>query len=527
VTTEIRSASVAALAAFAAFAALAVDVRAIAAADSADAPTFHEVVEPLLQRHCLECHREGGAAPFSLESYGDVRGYAPQIAEVVKTRRMPPWGADPSFGHFANDRSMPAAAVETLVKWVDGGAREGDPTKAPPKRAWPNGWSIAPPPDLVLTTPSFHVPSEGTLPYEYVRLTPNLREDRWVRAAEVKSSQPQLVHHVLVFLDESRRARRASEKTNAGGAGDDATRDVSTEPDPHCDRGADGFVVPAARPWRPAFNPFELLQGAKPNERGLWIQRFQKLIQNDLKYGEAGGLNGYFFSAIAGGGAAQFADDEAKFLPAGGEFVLQIHHQPNGKAADEQTSLALWFARPPSISAAVATNGTVAPTAPTAPSVATASFRALDTRGVATVVFAIPPNAPAHEVVAEYRLPAAAWLRSLQPHMHVRGKDFTYVAKYPPKPATKGAAAEPPREETLLFVPRYDFNWQQEYVLAQPKRLPAGTVLRVVAHYDNSKDNRNNPDPSQTVYFGLQTFEEMMIGYFEVAWDDRELDEGE
>src|SRR5262249_61785385 len=108
-----------------------------AAPAQTQAPTFHETVEPLLQKHCVECHRDGGSGPFSLESFGDPVGWAPQIREMVTTRRMPPWGADPSIGKFANDRSLPAATIETLVRWIDGGRAERNPARPPPKRTWP------------------------------------------------------------------------------------------------------------------------------------------------------------------------------------------------------------------------------------------------------------------------------------------------------------------------------------------------------------------------------------------------------
>src|SRR5262245_45499656 len=91
---------------------------------AAPAPTFPETIEPLLQRHCQECHREGGSAPFALESFDDARGNAPQIEEMVRTRRMPPWNADPAFGKFANDRSLPAATIDAIVRWVEEGAKE-------------------------------------------------------------------------------------------------------------------------------------------------------------------------------------------------------------------------------------------------------------------------------------------------------------------------------------------------------------------------------------------------------------------
>ena len=92
---------------------------------------------------------------------------------------------------------------------------------------------------------------------------------------------------------------------------------------------------------------------------------------------------------------------------------------------------------------------------------------------------------------------------TLTPHMHVRGKDMTYIAHYP-----DGTS------ETLLSVPKYDFNWQITYELAQPKLLPKGTRIEVIAHYDNSTANKYNPDPTKDVRWGDQTWEEMMIGFW-------------
>jgi hypothetical protein len=270
-----------------------------------------------------------------------------------------------------------------------------------------------------------------------------------------------VVHHALIFLDEGRG------KAAGGAKGDDTTFGVANA---------------AARPWRPAFNQLELWQGAKPGEIAGYAERFQEMIRRDLRYGEAGGLNGYFLSGLSGGGAVRFGDDEGKWMPAGAELVFQLHYQPNGTAAESSSSLALWFADAP-------------------------RKRALDTRGVATVAFVIPPGAEQHEVRAEYRLPAAATLRSLQPHMHRRGKSFTFFVR-----RADGS------EEQLLHVPHYDFDWQHEYLLATPLALEEGDVLRIVACFDNSAKNPENPDPTQPVYFGLQTHEEMVIGYFEVVW---------
>src|SRR5581483_10826345 len=117
--------------------------------------------------------------------------------------------------------------------------------------------------------------------------------------------------------------------------------------------------------------------------------------------------------------------------------------------------------------------------------------------------FVIPAGAPNHEVRAVQNINQDTTLTNLTPHMHVRGKDMTYIAHYP-----DGTS------ETLLSVPRYDFNWQITYMLAQPKVLPKGTRIEVIAHYDNSPGNKFNPDPTKDVHWGDQTWEEMMIGFW-------------
>ncbi len=124
----------------------------------------------------------------------------------------------------------------------------------------------------------------------------------------------------------------------------------------------------------------------------------------------------------------------------------------------------------------------------------------------------IPPHDPNYRVDATATIERESLLLTLMPHTHLRGKAFQYEAIYP-----NGD------REILLDVPRYDFNWQNSYVLTKPKVLPKGTQLHCVAYYDNSKNNRSNPDPDATVRWGDQTWEEMMIGYFDVTEVDQDL----
>ncbi len=112
-------------------------------------------------------------------------------------------------------------------------------------------------------------------------------------------------------------------------------------------------------------------------------------------------------------------------------------------------------------------------------------------------------------MVSTYKFWQSGKIMGLIPHMHYRGKDFKFTAYYPDG-----------RQEVLLSVPRWDFNWQTNYELAQPLTVPAGTRVECVAHYDNSADNPVNPDPTRNVPFGLESYDEMMIGFVDFVVDD-------
>jgi hypothetical protein len=170
----------------------------------------------------------------------------------------------------------------------------------------------------------------------------------------------------------------------------------------------------------------------------------------------------------------------AKFIPAGSDLVFQMHYTTHGRATTDQTRIGLVFsARPP------------------AQRVLTLQLTNSD--------FVIPPGVDNYRVEVHGTLPNDAVLLSFFPHMHLRGKRFEYNILSP-----NGGA------ETLFRV-NYDFYWQLSYRLAEPRPLPAGTTLQAVAWFDNSKNNPHNPDPTAAVYWGDQTYDEMMVGFFDVA----------
>jgi len=171
-------------------------------------------------------------------------------------------------------------------------------------------------------------------------------------------------------------------------------------------------------------------------------------------------------------------------LPAGSKIVFQMHYTPNGTPCEDTSSIALRLADEQKVTHEVKAEKAI------------------------NILFQIPPNEANYEAESTYTFAKDATLLSLIPHMHVRGKSFRYDVYYP-----DGS------QETLLEVPRYDFNWQLEYMLSEPKAIPAGTRLVCTATFDNSTANKSNPDPSVWVTFGEQTWQEMLIGFFIIAED--------
>ena len=167
---------------------------------TAGGPTFHRDVAPILLRRCAECHRPGEIGPFPLLDLADARSKAKTIRRSVEERRMPPWFADPAHGRWANDRTLPSRERETLLQWIDAGCPEGDPKEAPTRPAFGDGWAIGTPDDVWEIPAEVRIPAEGVIPYKYYTVRTRLKEDRWVRAIEVRPGARAVVHHVLVFV---------------------------------------------------------------------------------------------------------------------------------------------------------------------------------------------------------------------------------------------------------------------------------------------------------------------------------------
>jgi len=380
-------------------------------ASSEGSVTYTKHIAALLHKHCASCHHAGSLAPFALTSYGDAAGWAETIQEVVEDQRMPPWHANPKYGHFANDNRLTDKEKRLVVEWVKNGAPEGDPKDLPQLPPLVEGWRIKP--DVIITMPKpFTVPAKGTVEYQYFVVDPGFKEDKWIRASEGRPGNRAVVHHLLVYIQPP----------------------------------------------------------------GVQFRDGLEFLESSL----GGGVPG-MPPMILGEG-------EAKYAPAGSKLIFQVHYTPNGTEQTDQSSVGIVFADPKTVR------------------------RQIRSRIAVNPKLRIPPGDANHRVEADFRFGQDALLYALFPHMHLRGKSFRFEAIYPDK-----------TREILLDVPRYSFDWQNNYVLAEPKRMPEGTILHCTAVFDNSTNNLSNPDPRATVTFGDQTWEEMMIGYFDMALADQDL----
>jgi hypothetical protein len=211
--------------------------------------------------------------------------------------------------------------------------------------------------------------------------------------------------------------------------------------------------------------------------------------KNELS-GEGRGGRGVKLCGFAPGEQPKvFPPGTARLIKKGSKLTFQMHYTPNGEATTDRSYIGLVFSK--------------------------TAVQKIALTGTATNArFVIPPGDGNYEVRSTWTAPEDVRIIDLMPHMHVRGKDFTYTAVYPDG-----------RTEIVLQVPRYDFNWQLLYQFKDPLPLPKGSRLDCVAHFDNSAKNKYNPDPTKEVRWGDQTWEEMMIGWFDYVLDKENLAE--
>lgn len=401
-------------------------------------PTFTKDVAPILFAHCANCHRPGEiASAFPLLSYDNARSEAESIKEKVVRREMPPWPADPTKSmEFRNDPRLSQQEIDTLVAWVNAGTPKGNDADLPSLPTILQGWlhpkSLAP--DAVIQLPVFHLPATGEVPYvRYLSKVP-FPADKWVVALQVLPSNRGLVHHMA--------------------------------------------ITEVALP--PGTTPADLDERAKiARQLGLpaGSSGMRPAVVDPANENEPDMLGVY----TPGTTFEAYGDDSAKLVKSGEDKYLNfnIHYQTTGKPETDQPKIAFWFRPDPpkrQIFRVPASGETI---------LAEGKELLTDTEGQkaeGTGVFIppIPPNAENYEVIGVTAYTEPVTIYQLQPHAHLRGKDFNYAVVYPDG-----------HEVNVLSVPKYDFHWQLAYQLDQPLELPAGSKLVVTAHYDNSMKNEH------------------------------------
>ena len=247
--------------------------------------TYSQHIASIMQNRCQECHRPGQVGPFNLTDYEDVAGWGAMIKEVVSEGRMPPWSANPQYGHFRNDARLTEDEKKLLFTWIENGCPEGNRADLPPAKQWTEGWRIGQPDQIVRMEKPFRVPAEGVVDYKNFVVDPGWTEDKWIKAAEALPGNRAVVHHIIV-----------SALAPGGSLGD-----VDDAPE-----GAENGQTPAR--------------------------------------GRRGGANRIGVGGFAPGSTVlPQPPGVAQFVPAGSKIAFQMHYTPNGT---EQSYIGFVFAQP-------------------------------------------------------------------------------------------------------------------------------------------------------------------------------------
>jgi hypothetical protein len=338
---------------------------------AAPAPTFTKDVAPILYQRCVQCHRPGSIAPMSLLDYTSARPWARSIREAVLSRKMPPWFADPRYGHFSNDSRLNTREMETIKAWVDGGSLEGDRKDLPKAPEFQEGWYLGKPDIIVDIGQDFHV-KPGVDDYQHFVVSMNLKEGIWIRAAELRPGNRRVVHHAHV--------NPVHREEQAGAATIQAMESIA----PYLEH--DGTLTRI---------------------------RMDAAVLDDACAADApnlpyihGAQEGALASYLPGRQPDVFPDGSAKWIPPGTRLEFSIHYAKVADAQTDRTSVGLYLAPGP-------------------------PERVLHRMDLRNFFFLIPPGDGNHEVRRCYTFEKDKLLLSITPHMHFRGKDVRYELTRP------------------------------------------------------------------------------------------------
>jgi hypothetical protein len=432
-------------------------------------PTFAKDIAPIVYNHCAQCHRPGEVAPMALLSYEDVRPWAKAIKSKVVSREMPPWGAESSQSlKMRNDPSLSQVQIDAIVAWVDGGAPRGNDADLPPKPTFATGWTHGTEPDYVLEMPvEYDIPAEGELGVQMFYSKIPFTEDRFAEVLELRPGNRAVVHHAGLFVVDIPEGTTIVDGRLIGPDG----KVVG-------DRGSAGL----------------------PRTEGMGLPGSSKLL-----------------SWVPGRGVDRHRPNVGKRIPAGKYLNWQVHYNPTGKPEKDRTRLGIWFNRQ-RVTHEVLIRQAGDPLATQKGGLSlyrvegkeieyTADEGSTRRRGATPN---IPPYAENWEIIGITPVIEDITLYYMSPHMHLRGKSLKWVVTYPDG-----------RDQVILNVPRFDFNWQFNYELEEPLRIPAGSKIVGIGVYDNSPKNRWNPAPNLPVYWSEQSWDEMYQAFTEYSVDSQ------
>lgn len=431
-------------------------------------PTYTKDVAPLMFNSCASCHRPGEVAPMSLLSYEETRPWAKAIKQKVVSGEMPPWHADPHFSDlkFRNDRTLSKAEINTIAAWADGGAPKGSDSDMPAQPTFGTGWVYGEPDYIVKMPKPFTLPAEGEIENLSFYVKVPFDEDVFVEKIEMRPSNKAVVHHET------------------------------------------GWAVTLRE-------DLKLIDGIPYDLDGKPLDRNQ-VKPKGTTVNESSGLS-KLICYVPGRGFEDHRPGTAKRIAAGKDRYIQfdVHYQASGREEVDQSEIGFWFSKVPVTHEVVTemvgggSDGVrlVQGVEPPSEMVTVGGVERKRTK-----IPNIPPYAENWAITAISPIKDDITLYGLSPHMHLRGKDVKYVLVYPDG-----------REQPLLNVPNYDFNWQLFYDLEEPLKIPAGSKIVAYGHYDNSLKNKYNPAPEKEVFWSEQSWDEMYEPYMEYSVDKQNL----
>ena len=470
---------------------------ALPASAAEDTPTFNQHVGQILLDNCTSCHRPNQVAPMSLLTYDEARPWARAIKAKVESREMPPWFADPRFGNFSNDTSLSEDEIATIVAWADGGAPQGDGVSPEPPMLSEAGWShpAGTDPDYVIEFPiEWHVEADGETPNFNLYTELPFDDVMHVSATQVRPGNYAVTHHITTGLVNMPPGMKLGHGPAWPGG---PMVDLVPVADPDAAADASGFNVLAARDRAGRADTDAEAQAEARAQRGGFGPYIPGVSADVVREGQSREIRGDLFDYI----------------------IWNLHFQATGKPESSRPSIGAWLAtevesgnRERSLSLREYTSQgkqLVAgpPMSPEQMRAARGKFQV--GQGLNPLLDPIPPNKANWTVTGMGAFQNDAIIQALFVHAHVRGNDFSFVLTYPDG-----------REEVLLRVPNYDFDWQFEYELEEPIRVPAGSTVKSVSRYDNSRANRSNPAPQKEVYWSEQSWDDMFLTSVKYVTDE-------